>query len=65
MNIDAKTLNKILANCKSINAIHHTNKSQKLHGYLNRCPKEFDKIHDKNYQNGYRGNIAQHNKSHL
>ena len=45
---------------KSINVIHHINKSQKPHDHLNRCGKSIwqnsTSIYDQNsYQSGYRG----------
>ena len=50
--------------------IHHTNKRQKLHTISIDAKKAFDKIQHtfmikNSYQSGYRGNISQHNKSHL
>ena len=89
--MDAKILNKILANwiqqhiedhtahqvgfilhsqgwfniCKSINIIHHINKSQNPHDHLNRCRKSIwqnpASIHDKNSnQSRQRENIIKH-----
>ena len=56
--------------CRSINVIHHINKRQKLHSYLNRYRKNtwqnLTSIHHKNScQSGYRKNISQNAKSYL
>ena len=58
--------------CKSINAIGHiNNRKVKNHMIISiDAEKAFDKVQypfmiKNSYQNGYRGNITSHNKSHL